>query len=84
MGLGGIMSEALFELYHLAESHGAPRQDFEKWAEKHYTPMKQRIAESIELLEKIEEFAWDADRDIVDLALEKLAGWSELEVEVTE
>lgn len=69
------MSDALIELYHLAESHGVPRQAFEKWAEKHYTPMKQRIAESIELLEKIEEFAWDADRDIVELTLEKLAGY---------
>lgn len=33
------MNDALFELYYLAESYGAPHQAFEKWAEKHFKPL---------------------------------------------
>lgn len=33
------MNDALFELYDIAEKHGAPHQAFEAWAEKHFKPL---------------------------------------------
>lgn len=41
------MNDALFELYNIAEKHGAPHQAFEAWAEKHFKPLIEIVESAV-------------------------------------
>lgn len=60
------MSDALFELYDIAEKHGAPHQAFEKWAAKHYTPVKNDLANANKLIMQIGSLLADRIMDCVE------------------